>query len=208
MTPQSSQTPSTPEAKKPSGRDDVQAEQRAGPVFAKIPIRLEPIRPPVDDERDHEPVRDARRACASTRRAPCGRSRPRSAPSRTCSSVSWIWYGSSRRHRGELRSPRAARALATRRGVKRSSISAARVRLRDLEDVEVRVEVDADRADRRDRLVEHHEPRRQPQVHRVDQPERLADHLQRVDLAAGSSRSSASRSCAARRRTPPRFSFG
>ena len=58
----------------------------------------------------------------------------------------------------------------------------ARVRLRDLEHVEVRVELDADRAERRDRLVEHHEPRRQPEVHRVDQREPLADHLDRVDL--------------------------
>ena len=40
----------------------------------------------------------------------------------------------------------------------------ARVRLGDLEDVEVRVELDADRAERRDRLVEQQEARRQAQV--------------------------------------------
>ncbi len=58
----------------------------------------------------------------------------------------------------------------------------ARVRLGDLEDVEVGIEVDADRPQRRDRLVEQHEARRQAQVERVDQREPLADDLDRVDL--------------------------
>ena len=57
----------------------------------------------------------------------------------------------------------------------------ARVRARDLEDVEVGIQLDADGAERRDRLVEGHEPARQPQVERVDQVEPLADHLDRVD---------------------------
>ena len=39
---------------------------------------------------------------------------------------------------------------------------AARVRARDLEDIEVGIEADADRAQGRDRLVEQQEPRRQP----------------------------------------------
>ena len=98
--------------------------------------------------------------------------------------------------------------VSTRCGVKRSQHQRARVRLRDLEDVEVRVELDADRAERRDRLVEQHEARRQPQVHRVDQLERLADHLQRVDLGEAARRSSGSRARAARRRTPPRAPSG
>src|SRR5919204_1031200 len=59
---------------------------------------------------------------------------------------------------------------------------APRVRPRDLEDVEVRVQPDTHRAERRDRAVEEQEPSRQPQIHRVDQLERLTDHLQRVDL--------------------------
>ena len=58
----------------------------------------------------------------------------------------------------------------------------ARVRLRDLEDVEVRVELRADRAERGDRLVQHDEPRRQMEVHRVDQLECLADRLYRIDV--------------------------
>ena len=53
----------------------------------------------------------------------------------------------------------------------------ARVRSCHLEDVEVRIEVDADRAERRDRAVEQEEARRQAEVHRVDELERLADHL-------------------------------
>ena len=47
----------------------------------------------------------------------------------------------------------------------------ARVRPRDLEHVEVLVELDPDGAERRDRLVEEHEARRQLQVHRVDELE-------------------------------------
>src|SRR4051812_49246792 len=58
----------------------------------------------------------------------------------------------------------------------------ARIWASDLEDVEVRIEVDADGAERRDRAVEQQEARRQLQVHRVDELERLPDHLQRVDL--------------------------
>ena len=46
-----------------------------------------------------------------------------------------------------------------------------RVRARDLEDVEVGMELDAHGPERRDRLVEGHEPARQPQVERVDQVE-------------------------------------
>ena len=205
-TPQSSQTPSTPEATKPNTETTFRPRM-CGPVFAKIPIRLEPISPPVDDERDHEPVREhvelvhelveplvdeadldlARRAPARACRGPGTAARPPSARAAT----------PSRRARPS-----------TRRGVKRSTISERAYGLRDLEDVEVRVEVDPDRADRRDRLVEQHEARRQPQVHRVDQREGLADQLERVDLAAGSSRSSASRSRAARRRTAPRCPSG
>jgi hypothetical protein len=55
-------------------------------------------------------------------------------------------------------------------------------RPRDLEHVEVGIELDADGAQRGDRLVEEDEARRQAQVHRVDEPERLADHLDRIDV--------------------------
>ena len=58
----------------------------------------------------------------------------------------------------------------------------ARVRLRDVEDVEVRVELHPDRPERGDRAVEQDEARRQLQVHPVDERERLADELDRVDL--------------------------
>ena len=57
-----------------------------------------------------------------------------------------------------------------------------RVRPGDLEDVEVRVEIDADGTEGGDRLVQQQEARGQPQVHRIDQLEGFADHLQRVDL--------------------------
>ena len=58
----------------------------------------------------------------------------------------------------------------------------ARVRLRDLEDVELGVDLLPDRRERRDRLVEDDEAARQLQVHRVDELEALADHLDRVDV--------------------------
>ncbi len=56
------------------------------------------------------------------------------------------------------------------------------VGLRDLEDVDVRIHLLADRGERRDRLVEHHEAAREPKVHRVDQLEPLANDLNRVDV--------------------------
>ena len=69
-----------------------------------------------------------------------------------------------------------------RRGEKRSASSPRAYGRRHLEHVEVGVELDADRAERRDRLVEDHEPRGQAEVQRVDQVEAFADHLDRVDL--------------------------
>ena len=47
----------------------------------------------------------------------------------------------------------------------------ARVRLRDLEHVEVGVDLSAHGGERRDRLVQHHEARRETQVQRVDELE-------------------------------------
>src|SRR4029077_1258720 len=52
----------------------------------------------------------------------------------------------------------------------------------DLEDVELRIELGADRTERRDRAVEQQEARREMEVHRVDELKALADHLDRVDL--------------------------
>ena len=71
--------------------------------------------------------------------------------------------------RQDSRTMRAELARSSLRDARRASRSGrealehqvARVRLRDLEDVEVRVELDADRAERRDRLVEQDEARRQ-----------------------------------------------
>src|SRR5262245_2085235 len=57
-----------------------------------------------------------------------------------------------------------------------------RVRLRHLEDVELRVDLLPDRRKRRDRLVEDDETAGQLEVHRVDQLEALPDDLQRVDV--------------------------
>ena len=56
------------------------------------------------------------------------------------------------------------------------------VRLRNLEDVEVGIELGADRAERRDRLVQEHVARGQMEVHLVDELEALADDLDLVDL--------------------------
>ena len=57
-----------------------------------------------------------------------------------------------------------------------------RVRLRDLEHVERRIQLHAHGAERRDRLVERHEPAGQAQLQRVDEIEALADHLDRIDV--------------------------
>ena len=57
-----------------------------------------------------------------------------------------------------------------------------RIGLRDLEDVDVRIHLLADRGESRDRLVEHHEATREPKVHGVDQLEPVANHLNRVDI--------------------------
>ena len=59
---------------------------------------------------------------------------------------------------------------------------AAGVRLGDLEDVEVRRELDGHRAERGDRAVEQDEPGRETQVHAIDHPEDLTHDLERVDL--------------------------
>ncbi len=65
-------------------------------------------------------------------------------------------------------------ARALREGARMEAVGeqAARVRLRDLEHVEVRIDLLPDRRERRDRLVEHDEAARQLQVHRVDELER------------------------------------
>ena len=57
-----------------------------------------------------------------------------------------------------------------------------RVRLGHLEHVEVGIELGADAPQGRERLVEQGKPRRQLHLHPVDQCERLADYLERVDL--------------------------
>ena len=154
---------------------------RAARSFAKMPIRLEPISPPVTTSAITSRLNERRRASRMNSSRPLCTKPTSICPSRTCSSMSWIWYGSSRRDLRQLPAlaPR-ARGDPPRREALDHQL--ARVRLRDLEDVEVGVELDPDRAERRDRLVEQHEPRRQPQVHRVDERERLADDLDRVDL--------------------------
>src|SRR4029450_9705839 len=57
-----------------------------------------------------------------------------------------------------------------------------RVRLRDLEDVELWIDLLPDRGQRRDRLGEDDEPARELQVHRVDELEALPDDLERIDV--------------------------
>ena len=74
------------------------------------------------------------------------------------------------------------RPLRERAGVEAVHEQPARIRLRDLEHVELRIDLLADRGQRRDRLVEDHETTRELQVHRVDELEALTDHLQRVDV--------------------------
>ena len=75
-------------------------------------------------------------------------------------------------------------ARSERHAARRESLGdeLARVRPRDLEDVELGVDLGGDRAERRDRLVEDHEPRREAEVHPVDQRETLANRLDRVDV--------------------------
>ena len=89
-----------------------------------------------------------------------------------------------RRLREHLRVAQRIAAGATRDPLRREALhhQPARIRPRDLEDVEVGIELDADRADRRDRAVEQEIARRQLQVHRVDELERLANDLERIDL--------------------------
>ncbi len=206
ITPHSSQIPSTPEAKNPNDEIDVQPEH--------VRPRL---REDADQARPDQPARRRsarsragsrrRRACASGRRAPCGRSRSRSRPPAPARASRRPGRAAPRPSARAAVLSRRARPT-TRRGVKRSSISAARVRPRDLEDVELRVELDADRADRRDRLVEHHEPRRQPQVHRVDQRRTPPGSPGAGRSRSGSSRSSASRSWCSSETNCSSFSFG
>ena len=54
-TPQSSHSPSTAESTKPTNERKF-TPAICGPLVEKIPIRLEPIRPPTVTQRDHEPV--------------------------------------------------------------------------------------------------------------------------------------------------------
>ena len=57
------------------------------------------------------------------------------------------------------------------------------VRPRYLEDIEVRIELGADRREGCNRAVEQEEARGQVEIQRVDQLEALADDLDRIDLA-------------------------
>ena len=140
----------------------------------------EPIEPSSDDERRPRCGSPASRWCARSS-MPGVLDSHGASRRRTSSEDVESWYGnpsaappSSRASRCDLeREPR---------GDSRSAMSWLRVRLRDLEHVELGVELDRHRAERRDRLVEDDEAGRQPQVHRVDELERLADHLDRVDL--------------------------
>ena len=81
-------------------------------------------------------------------------------PSRSCSSTSRDLVRHVPRDRARARAPRRGRAVTDDARVEAIGEQAARVRLRDLEDVEVRVDLLPDRGERRDRLVEHDEPAR------------------------------------------------
>ena len=102
-------------------------------------------------------------------------------PWRSCSRTSETWYGMSRATEAEP-DRLDARALRERARVEAVDEQPARIRLRDLEHVELRIDLLADRGERRDRLVEDDEAARELQVHRVDELEALADHLERVDV--------------------------
>ena len=91
--PQSSQIAEHAGGDEAEGRDDVQAED-VRPGLREDPDQARADQPAGDDQRDRRAGWRSRRACASGRRAPCARSRARSRPSRTCSSVSCTWYGS------------------------------------------------------------------------------------------------------------------
>ena len=102
-------------------------------------------------------------------------------PVRRCSRTSDTWYGMSRATDAR---PIAsdARPLRERPRMEPIRKKPSRVGLRHLEHVEVGVDLLPHRRERRDRLVEDHEPARELQVHRVDEREALADDLDRVDV--------------------------
>src|SRR5207245_6906609 len=94
ITPQSSQTPSTPEKMKPM-KEMMLIPSSCGLAFERMPIRLEPIRPPVTTSAIKSRLASTSSLCMNSSRPLC--TNPISTcPSRICSSVSWIWYGSSR----------------------------------------------------------------------------------------------------------------
>ena len=146
------------------------SRRSCGPSVARIPISDEPSSPPATTSATTSRLATTSSLCMNSSSPLC--TKPTSIwPSRTSWSTSWIWYGSSLRDLVQLPPAPAAPATPAVTGENRSTISSRAYGLRDLEDVELRVELDADGAERRDRLVEQHEPRRQLQVHRVDQLE-------------------------------------
>ena len=175
----SSHAPSTPERTKPI-TERKWIPKICGPSLAKMPIRRRADQPAGDDERDHEAVDDDVDLVHELVEALVHEADLDLAVAHLLEHVVHL-VRQARRDLGQLAASRRARRR-DRAGVKRSIISSRAYGCRDLEDVEVRIELDADRAERRDRAVEQQETRRQAQVHRIDQVERLADHLERVDL--------------------------
>ena len=152
-----------------------------GPLFAKMPIRLEPISPPATMSAITSRLKTTSSLWRQVVEALVDEADLELAVAGLLEQVvPLVRRLAEDRPRAERISFRARSAHPLRRVPVDHQV--ARVRLRDLEDVEVRVELDADRAERRDRLVEQDEARRQLQVLGVDQREALADQLHRVDL--------------------------
>src|SRR5262249_757243 len=162
-----------PESKKPMN-DRKLTPATNGPCFEKMPIRLEPIRPPTTISAITSRLNAMSTPCMNSSRPLC--TKPTSiSPSRISSSVSSISY---RRADPGVFARLLARPRKDALGREALDQQVARIGLRDLEDVEIGVELDAHRAEGGDRLVEQHEPRGQAQVHAVDEIEGLADDLE------------------------------
>src|SRR5262249_37007559 len=89
ITPKSSQTPSAPESRKPMNERKLTPKTN-GPCLAKIPIRLEPIRPPTTISATTRRLKATSTLCMNSSRPLC--TKPTSTcPSRSSSSTSCSW---------------------------------------------------------------------------------------------------------------------
>ena len=196
MTPRRSQPARTTENAKPR-TERKWMPKSVGPSVGEEPDQRRAEQPTGHDERDHEPVEADVELVHELVEPLVDEADLDLAVAHLLQHVVHLVRKLARDAERAAASPRCARA---REPLRREALQheRPRVRPRDLEHVEVRIEVDADGAERGDRLVEHDEARRQPQVHRVDEREALADHLDRVDLGEAERRSSGRRGRGAR----------